>query len=51
MECLKKLNGDMLYKVKLKLINGCDEYCLVNANDSDIVYIVFEDSDIDKYIV
>jgi len=46
MEKLKKLNRDILYKIDLKLINRSNEYCLINANDSDDIYIILEEEEI-----
>ena len=43
MKRLKKLNRDTLYKVILKTLEGCSEYCLVDANDSDEVYIILDE--------
>tara|TARA_R100000750_G_C2286802_1_gene73362 strand:- start:341 stop:487 length:147 start_codon:yes stop_codon:yes gene_type:complete len=48
MKRLKKLNRDILYKVILKTLEGCSEYCLVDANDSDEVYIILDDCEVDE---
>ena len=50
MKRLKKLNRDILYKVILKTLEGCSEYCLVDANDSDEVYIILDDCEVDEWI-
>ena len=47
MEKLKKLSRDILYKIELKTIDGCSEYCLVSANDGDDIYIVLNDVEVE----
>jgi len=48
MERLKRLNRDSLYKIDLKLINNCYEYVLVSANDSDEIYIILNDGELEE---
>lgn len=45
MEIIKKLNRDTLFMVKLGIYDHSSEYLLVNANDSDDVYAVLEESE------
>ena len=46
MEIKKEFSRDILYKIVLKKINGCSEYCLINANDEDDIYAIFEEEPI-----
>lgn len=46
MEQINKFNRDILYKIVLKGYEGCSEYLLVNANDSDEVYAILKDEEI-----
>lgn len=48
MRTLKKLNRDILYKVILKSVEGYSEYCLVDANDDDEIYIILDDEEFEE---
>ena len=39
----KEFSQDCLYKIILKNVDGCSEYCLVDANDNNEVYAIFEE--------
>ena len=39
----QKFNQDILYKIVLKNVDNCSEYCLVNANTDEIYLILNED--------
>jgi len=41
----QKFNRDILYKVVLKSVNNCMEYCLVNANTEEI-YLILKDNEV-----
>ena len=42
----KEFSQDVLYKIKLCLVNGCMEYCLVDANEHNNIYAIFEEEKI-----
>lgn len=42
MKIKKYFSRDILYKIILTNINGCYEYCLVDANDNKEIYAIFE---------
>ena len=48
MKQLKKLKSDRLYKVSLRIIDKCSEYCLCDANDSDGVYCILNNEEVEE---
>ena len=44
----KAFSRDILYKIILTNINGCSEYCLVDAHDNKEIYAIFEEEPIKK---
>jgi hypothetical protein len=43
MEIKQRFSRDVLYKIVLTKINGCSEFCLVNANNEKDIYAIFEE--------
>lgn len=46
MEEKQKFNRDILYKIILKSVDNCQEYCLVNANDDNEIYLILKEEEI-----
>ena len=46
MKILKKFSRDNLYKIILKNYDGCSEYLLVDANDSDKIFAILKEEEI-----
>lgn len=46
MKILKKFGRDNLYNIVLKDYEGCSEYLLVDANDSDKIFAILEEEEI-----
>lgn len=46
MQTTKKLNRDILYKIELKVVDNCYEYCLVNANDNEDIYAILQEKEL-----
>lgn len=42
----KEFSQDILYKIKLCSVNQIMEYCLVDANDHNDIYAIFEEEKI-----
>ena len=45
---LKEFNQDITYIIRLKNYNNGSEYCLVDANNQDNIYAVFEEEPINE---
>ncbi len=50
MKLIKALSQDVRYQINLKLYDGCYEYCLTDTNDSDEIYAILEESELNEDI-
>ena len=48
MKQIKKLNRDIVYKIIIGIYDNCSEYLLVDANDSDEIFAILEEEDIEN---
>jgi hypothetical protein len=43
---INKFNRDILYKIVLRSVDECSQFCLVNANDEDDIFLILNDDEV-----